>query len=95
MNFFEVEKSPYNEKYIIRPIHDNLPLGTVYGSCNVIAARIMNLSWPQYLIMCRELYGATLIGKNTKYPVALFETEEKAQKLCSILNKRTSTILKH
>jgi hypothetical protein len=45
--------------------------------------------------MCRDVYGAQLIGKNERYPVAYFTDLTKAKQLVSVLNKQVSTILKH
>jgi hypothetical protein len=94
--YFKIEESPYNPgKYLIRLVHENLPLGVVYGSCNVLAARVCGLSWAEYLRMCRDIYGAELMGKNEKYPVAYFTDLVKAKQLVAALNKQVSTILKH
>lgn len=94
--YFKIEESPYNPgKYLIRLVHENLPLGVVHGSCNVLAARVCGLSWAEYLRMCRDVYGAELMGKNEKYPVAYFTDTTKAKQLVSVLNKQVSTILKH
>ena len=94
--YFKLEESPYNPgKYVIRLEHDNLPLGVVHGSCNVLAARVCGLSWADYLRMCRDVYGAELMGKNERYPVAYFTDTVKAKQLVAALNKQVSTILKH
>lgn len=94
--YFKIEESPYNPgKYLIRLVHENLSLGVVHGSCNVLAARVCGLSWAEYLRMCRDVYGAELMGKNEKYPVAYFTDTTKAKQLVSVLNKQVSTILKH
>ena len=94
--YFKLEESPYNPgKYVIRLEHDNLPLGVVHGSCNVLAARVCGLNWVEYLRMCRDVYGAELIGKNEKYPVAYFSDVTKGKQLVAALNKQVSTILKH
>ena len=95
-NYFKVEESPYNPgKYIIRLVHENLPLGIVRGSCNVLAARVCDLDWIDYLRMCRDVYGAEIIGKNELYPVAYFSNPKKANELVLQLNQRVSTILNH
>ena len=94
--YFKIEESPYNPgKYTIRLVHENLPLGVVHGCCNVLAARVCGLSWAEYLRMCRDVYGAELMGKNEKYPVAYFTDTAKAKQLVAALNKQVSTILKH
>ena len=68
-SYFICEETPYYPgKYIVRPVHCNLPLTYTEGSYNLLAARLMNLGYADYLRMCRDLYGAEVIGKNTMYP---------------------------
>lgn len=94
--YFKLEESPCNPgKHFVSLVHENLPLGPVYGSCNVLAAYVCGLSWVEYLRMCRDVYGAELIGKNEKYPVAYFTDVSKGKQLVSVLNEQVSTILKH
>ena len=57
------------------------------GSYNVLCARTLNISYPDYLRLCRDEYGARIIGKNTMYPFAIFPTEGGAQKLSKLLNE--------
>ena len=54
----------------------------------------MGLSYANYLRMCRDRYGADIIGKGNKYPVAFFEKNKKADELVSILNSKAKEILK-
>lgn len=95
-DYFIVEESVYNKgSFLVKIVHENLPLGeNIVGSCNVLAARVLSLNWIDYLRMCRDIYGAMIVGKNEKYPVAYFKDKEKANELKVILNKRVSTILK-
>lgn len=94
MVYFIAEESPYTNKYIIRPNFPILPLTSTKGSFNILAARIMNLSYASYLRMCRDLYGAEIIGKNHRYCVAYFESQRAAQPLIDELNKRTKILMK-
>lgn len=88
MKFFELEKSPYNiGYYMIRPIYEKLKIKKIgKGNYNILMARILGLSYPKYLRMCRDLYGATLIGKGHAVPIPYFKNKEKAQKLINLLN---------
>ena len=52
------------------------------------------LSYANYLRMCRDRYGADIIGKGSKYPVAFFEKNEKTNELVAILNSKAKEILK-
>lgn len=93
--YFTLEESPYNQgKYMIRVNIHNLPITFTDGSYNVLPARIMNLSYADYLRMCRDLYDADIVGKQSFYPIAYFNKEnEKARELVKVLNKRTDIIL--
>ena len=91
---FKVEESPYNPgKYVITPIHENFCLKHTTGSYNIICARLMNLSYAQYLRFCRDLCGAEIVGKNAKYPIAYFPRGERVQALCRLLNSRANLVL--
>lgn len=91
---FNYEESPYNKgKYIITINHETLPIKSISGSYNVIPARMMCLSYAQYLRMCRDLFGATIIGKNSLYPVAYFNRDEGLMALLKLLNKRAEYFL--
>lgn len=91
---FVVEESPYQPgKYIIYPKHENFYLKSTSGSYNVIYARLFNLSYAQYLRMCRDLFEAEIIGKNTLYPVAYFSKRLAATTICKLLNARANYVL--
>ena len=82
------------KKFLICPNHDRLHLEHTNGSFNIICARVMGLSYANYLRMCRDRYGADIIGKGCKYPVAFFEKNKKADELVSILHSKAKEILK-
>ncbi len=91
---FKAEESPYQPgKYTIRVNHDNFHIVGASGSCNLICARLMNLSYAQYLRFCRDICGAELIGKNTKYPVAYFSEGARLSQLVRLLNRRANLVL--
>lgn len=91
---FEREESVnYPGKYIIRPIYDNFHLDSTEGSFNLICARLMGLSYAQYLRMCRDCFGAEIIGKGSMYPVAYFKFSEKLKDLVDGLNARANLVL--
>lgn len=52
------------------------------GSLNILPARLLNLTYPDYLRLCRDAYGADLYGREGySYPV--FKT--KPTQLISLL----------
>ena len=94
MAYFKVDNSPINiGKYVIRPNFDKLPLYSTTGSYNVIMARIMGITYANYLRLCRDEYGAEIVGKNSIYPVAYFTEEKRAKELVKELDKRADKIL--
>ena len=88
MKKFQLVESPYNQgKYVIKINPEALGIERIgKGSYNVLPARICNLSFPQYLKMCRDVYGAEIIGKEQLYPTAYFNNDSKSKKLVDLLN---------
>lgn len=91
---FRLTESPYNPgKWLIEPIHENFLLKYTEGSYNIIAARLLNLSYAQYLRFCRDICGAEIIGKGHKYPMAYFKKDGRSSILVRLLNNRANLIL--
>ena len=91
--FEREESASYPGKYIIRPIHDNFHLDYTEGSFNLICARLMGLSYADYLRMCRDCFGAEIIGKGSMYPVAYFKFSKQLNDLIDGLNARANIVL--
>ena len=91
--FEREESASYPGKYIIRPNHDNFHLDYTEGSFNVICARLMGLTYPEYLRMCRDCFGAEIIGKGSMYPVAYFKLSKELNDLIENLNVRANLVL--
>lgn len=89
------EETPYNKgKYILALHHDEFPFqnGTL-GSYNVFLARVAGLSYADFLRMCRDEFGATIIGKNTLYPVAYFDFGEGLSAITKWLDTRAKFLV--
>jgi hypothetical protein len=87
---FYLDTSPiYQNKMIIRfdPPIDYFPEGTE-GSYQVINARLLNLSYADYLRYARDRLGAELIGKKTKYVTPYFDDTPAVREFVKLLNKR-------
>lgn len=80
-------------KYFISANHENFYLNGTSGSYNVICARLMNLSYAQYLRFCRDVLGAELIGKNHLYPIPLFKRSGILSQFLKLLNNRANLVL--
>ena len=93
---FKLEESPYQPgKWVICPIHENFHLEGMPngGSYNIICARLMNLTYAQYLRFCRDILGAEIFGKKTMYPVAYFHRSAAVQQFVKLLNNRANLVL--
>lgn len=91
--FIRDESASHPGKWIVRPVLDNFHLDSTSGSFNVICARLFNLDYPQYLRMCRDCFGAEIIGKNSMYPVAYFKRSKELDVLIDNLNARANLVL--
>ena len=89
------EESPYNKgKYIISLHHEQFPFADgTSGSYNVFLARLAGLSYADFLRMCRDEFGAEIIGKDKLYPVAYFNFGEGLSALTKWLDTRAKYIL--
>lgn len=93
--YFYLDESPfYKNKYVISMNHDLFlfPTGTT-GSFNVFIARVLNLSYADFLRYCRDRLGAELIGKNRRYVVPYFENNQSTSALIKLLNTRMEYIM--
>lgn len=91
--FSREESVSYPGKYIIRVDLDKFHLDYTEGSYNVICARLMGLTYAQYLRMCRDCFGAEIIGKGSNYPVPYFKLSEQLKDLVDGLNARANLVL--
>ena len=94
--YFYLDESPfYKNKYMICLNHDLFlfPTGTT-GSFNVFIARVLNLSYADFLRYCRDRLGAELIGKNKRYVIPYFDkNNESTSALIKLLNTRMEYIM--
>lgn len=97
MIYFQVIQSPYSTKgeYFIQLKESATKYFTpMKGSFNVLNARLMGLTFPDYLRYISAKYNAHIIGK-TIYPIIYFENEQDAKNLANELDKRLLYVLKH
>lgn len=91
--FYREESASHPGKYVIRADHEKFHLDYTDGSFNVIAARLMGLTYPNYLRMCRDCFGAEIVGKDSMYPVAYFKLSQSLVDLIDNLNARANLVL--
>ena len=94
MAYFKIDESPINPgRYMIRPNFDKLPLYSTDGSYAVLMSRVMGITWANYLRLCRDEYGAEIIGKGSYYPVPYFNEVNRVKELVKELEKRVEKLL--
>lgn len=91
--FYRDESATQPGKYMIRADLDKFHLDSTDGSFNVIGARLMGLTYAQYLRMCRDEFGAEIIGKGNLYPYPVFKLSQGLQDLIDQLNARANLVL--
>lgn len=74
---------------IIALNHSLFPFkGQIRGSFNLMPARLIGLTYAQYLRFCRDVLGAKVVGKNSGYPIAYFRNTPEVQQFVKLLNER-------
>lgn len=91
--FYRDESASYPGKYMIRADLDKFHLYSTNGSYNIIGARLMGITYAQYLRMCRDIYGAEIVGKGSSYPYPVFKLSKGLEDLIEQLNSRANLVL--
>lgn len=93
--YFYLEESPYNPGYYVISLeHSNFPFsGGIRGSYNIIIARILNLSYANFLRYSRDVLGARISGKETYYIVPYFKRTKEVDQLIKLLNSRMEMLI--
>ena len=91
MKYFNLEESPYMPTYSVIEVNHEafksaFPNG-IDGSYILLPARLLNLSYADYLRYCRDKLEAFVVGKGHKYPVAYFRATPEVQQFLKLLNK--------
>lgn len=84
--FYAEESASHPGYYFIRWTQNKFYTTSTEGSFAVMPARLMNLGYADYLRLCRDIFGAMLIGKGTMYPVPLFKKTDVLNRLIKMLN---------
>ena len=95
IEYFTLEESPYRPgKYTIRINFDKFPSQlSTSGSFNILPARLLNLSYAQYLRFCRDIVGGEIVGKKTVYPIAYFDKTMTTNAFIRLLNSRMNLVV--
>ena len=97
--FSLVESSCHEGKYFIAFDSEKcnkVKIGVKGGSFAVVGARLFGFGYKDYLKMWRDVYGAELFGRGTRYVSALWSKKDwnKGIELVKELNKRLNYVLK-
>ena len=91
---FYLDDTPTIEgKMILCVNHKKFYCKGTSGSYNLLAARLLNISYANYLRLCRDVCGAEIYGKNCRYPVAYFDFNEQTHALVELLNKLANQVI--
>ena len=95
--YFYLDESPlYKDKYVIRLNKEDLCFQKGFtGSFGVFPARLLGLSYVQYLRFCRDILGAELIGKNKKYVSVYFDRTDEVRQFIKLLNARAALAMNY
>lgn len=92
--YFSLRETPYRPGWYVLEINfEELPQMNTTGSYGVLPARLMNISYPQYIRMCRDVLGAEVIGKNKAYPIVYFKKNLNTSAFIRLLNSRMYCVL--
>lgn len=94
MKVFTLEESAYQPgKYIILFHPTEFHSTHTKGSFAIMASRLLGISFPDYCRLCRDVFGAEIIGKGSMYPVIYFKDTRQVKNLVELLNTRAKTVL--
>ena len=83
---FGIELSPISNKYFITMGDDIRSYFRGVKSYSIAPARVLGMTYPDYLRFARDTYNGTIVGK-TGLPIVYFENKTDIIKLQSFLNK--------
>ncbi len=94
MRCFYLDESYFPNKYCLYFNNNEIPfIDDAMNNPELIASRVLHLSYTDFLRYARDRLGAELIGKNEKHVVALFERNELSHALIELLNSRMKYIV--
>lgn len=92
MKCFTMETTPDGKRFLCQitetamdTYFKHTPIRTTW---NILYARIFNLEFANFLRMVRDIYGATLAGKEKGYIYFYFEDKSNCQRFIKELEKR-------
>lgn len=93
MKYFDYSETGSNNEFIIRM--NDMPNLEGGGSGHVLQARLLGLSYAEYLRFCYHIAdgAVTIRGKNSLYPVAYWKKSEHLYLMVKLLNNKMDLAL--
>lgn len=93
MKYFDYSEVGSNNEYIIKMT--DMPNLVGGGSGHVLQARLLGLSYAEYLRFCYHIGdgAVTIRGKNSLYPVAYWKKSENLYLMVKLLNNKMDLAL--
>lgn len=93
--YFYLEHSLiYQNKFVIRFDTCLFPYAAeIAGSYDILIARLLNLSYANYLRYARDRLGAQLIGINNRNITVLFDNSLEVKAFINLINKRLEYVI--
>ena len=95
MKHLYIDENPFYEgTYLLFLKTNEYGWGKLPGHMGILGARLLQISYPDYLRYCRDYYGAKILGKKDRVPHLVFTDKKLLEKLAKELDSRLDIILK-
>lgn len=93
--YFYLDTSPiYPEKYVVRVNPEGFPFpNKMSGSLGVLFARLMNMDYITYLRYVRDVLGAEIHGKKSRYMAVYVDYTPEVKSFVKLLNARMNYVM--
>ena len=93
--YFELDSSPiYPEKYVVRVNPEGFPFpNKITGSLGLLFPRLMNMDYITYLRYVRDVLGAEVHGKRSRYMSVYFDYTPDVKSFVKLLNARMNYVM--
>lgn len=93
VNVFSLDMTPDETGLVLRVDHSKFHCTYTEGSYTVLPARLLGISYADFLRLCRDEFDAEIFGRGTLYPVPYFRYTEKSKALVTLLNSIARQVL--
>lgn len=94
LEYFSLEEAVSRPgKYLLRFNAELFTEISTTGSFSVLPARLLNISYAQYLRFCRDVLSGELSGKGHLYPTPYFPKNTTTEGFVKLLNSRLNLVV--